>query len=221
MSFINKFIDKAKGSKHNNQQQQQQQQQETAQKESSSHQSLASSQQNQNASSRDGRKEEGTILSKIRKLQISNSLSANASSISSDSSLESNYAQQQTRNTRLVYNDQHIIRQRQDRPRLKLADFHIQRTLGTGSFGRVHLVQSRVNHRFYAIKVLKKSEVVRLKQVEHTNNEKHILESVAHPFLVNMWGTFQDSVNLYMVMDYVPGGELFSVLRRSKVYKGI
>jgi protein kinase A len=91
------------------------------------------------------------------------------------------------------------------------------RTLGTGSFGRVHLVQSRVNARYYAIKVLKKSEVLRLKQVEHSNNEKHILEAVAHPFLINLWGTFQDNVNLYMVMDYVPGGELFSVLRRSQV----
>jgi protein kinase A len=90
------------------------------------------------------------------------------------------------------------------------------RTLGTGSFGRVHLVQSYVNSRYYAIKVLKKTEVVRLKQIEHTNNEKHILESVAHPFLVNMWGTFQDNVNLFMVMDYIPGGELFSVLRRSQ-----
>ncbi|KAI8085001.1 camp-dependent protein kinase 2 [Halteromyces radiatus] len=115
-----------------------------------------------------------------------------------------------------VFNDQSILQQRQNRPKLKLADFHILRTLGTGSFGRVHLVQSRVNVRYYAIKVLKKTEVVRLKQVEHTNNEKHILESVAHPFLVNMWGTFQDSINLYMVMDYVPGGELFSILRRSQ-----
>ncbi|KAI7868931.1 kinase-like domain-containing protein [Spinellus fusiger] len=115
-----------------------------------------------------------------------------------------------------IYNDQSIIQQRSNRPRLKLADFQILRTLGTGSFGRVHLVQSKVNARYYAIKVLKKTEVVRLKQVEHTNNEKHILESVAHPFLVNMWGTFQDDANLYMVMDYVPGGELFSVLRRSQ-----
>ncbi|KAG2223680.1 hypothetical protein INT45_007258, partial [Circinella minor] len=115
-----------------------------------------------------------------------------------------------------IYNDNAIIQQRQNRPKLKLADFHILRTLGTGSFGRVHLVQSRVNTRYYAVKVLKKSEVVRLKQVAHSNNEKHILETVAHPFLVNMWGTFQDDVNLYMVMDYVPGGELFSVLRRSQ-----
>lgn len=63
-----------------------------------------------------------------------------------------------------MYNDRSIIQQRQNRPKLKLSDFHIRRTLGTGSFGRVHLVQSCVNARYYAIKVLKKSEVVRLKQ---------------------------------------------------------
>ncbi|KAI8074782.1 kinase-like domain-containing protein [Gongronella butleri] len=108
------------------------------------------------------------------------------------------------------------MQQRKDRPRLKLSDFYILRTLGTGSFGRVHLTQSRHNHRYYAMKVLKKSEVVRLKQVEHTNNEKAILEGIACPFIVNLWGTFQDDLYLYMVMDYVPGGELFSVLRRSK-----
>ncbi|KAI9018679.1 kinase-like domain-containing protein [Phycomyces nitens] len=106
--------------------------------------------------------------------------------------------------------------QSKTRPKLKLEDFSLLRTLGTGSFGRVHLAQSRHNNRYYAIKVLKKAEVVRLKQVEHTNSEKHILESVSNPFLVNLWGTFQDDANLYMVMDYVPGGELFSVLRKSQ-----
>lgn len=103
------------------------------------------------------------------------------------------------------------------RRKFNLDDFRIHRTLGTGSFGRVHLVQSRFNSRFYAMKVLKKTEVVRLKQVEHTNNEKMILERVEHPFLINLWGTFQDTRNLYMVMDYVVGGELFSVLRKSQV----
>ncbi|KAI8354292.1 kinase-like domain-containing protein [Mortierella sp. GBAus27b] len=102
------------------------------------------------------------------------------------------------------------------RRKFNLNDFRVHRTLGTGSFGRVHLVQSRYNSRFYAMKVLKKSEVVRLKQVEHTNNEKMILERVEHPFLINLWGTFHDVRNLYMVMDYVVGGELFSVLRKSQ-----
>src|SRR5690606_21758558 len=98
-----------------------------------------------------------------------------------------------------------------------LQDFEILRTLGTGSFGRVHLVQSRHNTRFYAIKVLKKAQVVRMKQVEHTNDERRMLAEVKHPFLVTLWGTFQDSKNLYMVMDFVEGGELFSLLRKSGV----
>lgn len=116
----------------------------------------------------------------------------------------------------------------------KLSDFIIQRTLGTGSFGRVHLgiistlvivtlshlaflVMSRHNHRFYAVKVLNKEKIVRTKQVEHTNNEKMMLEAVQHPFIINLWGAFQDASNLYMVMDFVPGGELFTLLRRSNV----
>jgi hypothetical protein len=98
-----------------------------------------------------------------------------------------------------------------------LTDFTIQRTLGTGSFGRVHLVQSKHNQRFYAVKVLKKAQVVKMKQVEHTNDERRMLQQVKHPFLITLWGTFQDSKNLYMVMDFVEGGELFSLLRKSQV----
>jgi protein kinase A len=98
-----------------------------------------------------------------------------------------------------------------------LGDFDLLRTLGTGSFGRVHLVQSKHNQRFYAIKVLKKAQVVKMKQVEHTNDERRMLGEVKHPFLITLWGTFQDPRNLYMVMDFVEGGELFSLLRKSGV----
>jgi protein kinase A len=98
-----------------------------------------------------------------------------------------------------------------------LNDFDILRTLGTGSFGRVHLVQSKHNQRFYAIKVLKKAQVVKMKQVEHTNDERRMLSDVKHPFLITLWGTFQDWKSLYMVMDFVEGGELFSLLRKSGV----
>ncbi|KAI1435790.1 Pkinase-domain-containing protein [Xylaria sp. CBS 124048] len=96
-----------------------------------------------------------------------------------------------------------------------LNDFDLLRTLGTGSFGRVHLVQSKHNQRFYAVKVLKKAQVVKMKQVEHTNDERRMLGEVKHPFLITLWGTFQDARNLYMVMDFVEGGELFSLLRKS------
>lgn len=110
-------------------------------------------------------------------------------------------------------NDKHV----ENKCQLKLSDFKVERTVGTGSFGRVHLIQSKINNRYYALKVLKKSEIVKLKQVEHTNNERAVLASIQHPFIVNLWGSFQDDANLYMVMDYVAGGELFSFLRKSKV----
>ncbi|KIX06094.1 cAMP-dependent protein kinase type 2 [Rhinocladiella mackenziei CBS 650.93] len=105
---------------------------------------------------------------------------------------------------------------RQTKGKYTLSDFTIQRTLGTGSFGRVHLVQSKHNQRFYAVKVLKKAQVVKMKQIEHTNDERRMLQRVKHPFLITLWGTFQDSKNLYMVMDFIEGGELFSLLRKSQ-----
>ena len=110
-------------------------------------------------------------------------------------------AQQQVRSTKGKYS---------------LTDFELRRTLGTGSFGRVHLVQSKHNQRYYAVKVLKKAQVVKMKQVEHTNDERLMLQEVKHPFLITLWGTFQDSKNIYMVMDFVEGGELFSLLRKSQ-----
>ncbi|KAF9327093.1 camp-dependent protein kinase catalytic subunit [Podila minutissima] len=135
--------------------------------------------------------------------------------------LAQQHAQQQAQQAQaqVPQQQQQQVRQPQQataRRKFNLDDFRIHRTLGTGSFGRVHLVQSRFNSRFYAMKVLKKTEIVRLKQVEHTNNEKMILERVEHPFVINLWGTFHDTRNLYMVMDYVVGGELFSVLRKSQ-----
>lgn len=108
------------------------------------------------------------------------------------------------------------VTSRTTKGKYSLTDFTLKRTLGTGSFGRVHLVQSNHNQRFYAVKVLKKAQVVKMKQVEHTNDERKMLQKVKHAFLVTLWGTFQDSKNLYMVMDFVEGGELFSLLRKSQ-----
>lgn len=106
---------------------------------------------------------------------------------------------------------------RETKGKYTLQDFMINRTLGTGSFGRVHLVQSKHNQRFYAVKVLKKAQVVKMKQIEHTNDERKMLQRCKHPFLITLWGTWQDSKNLYMVMDFIEGGELFSLLRKSQV----
>jgi serine/threonine protein kinase len=101
--------------------------------------------------------------------------------------------------------------------KLKVEDLEIKITLGTGSFGRVHLVKYKATGKHYAMKVLKKAEVIKLRQVEHTMNEKTILEKLDHPFLVQILGTFQDPNNLYLVLEYIQGGELFTYLRKSGV----
>lgn len=67
-----------------------------------------------------------------------------------------------------------------------LDDFDRLKTLGTGSFGRVMLVQHKATKEYYAMKILDKQKVVKLKQVEHTLNEKKILHAINFPFLVTL-----------------------------------
>jgi len=99
---------------------------------------------------------------------------------------------------------------------LSLADFNVGVTLGTGSFGRVKFGTHKQAGSHWAIKMLKKSEVIRLQQVEHMISEKTILSSLDHPFIVQMAGTFQDPRYLYMVLEYVVGGEFFTHLRNAQ-----
>jgi serine/threonine protein kinase len=101
---------------------------------------------------------------------------------------------------------------------LSLADFTLVRTLGTGSFGRVMLAQHRATQHWVAIKVLRKDKVVKMKQVEHTKYEKTILDALQCPFIVNLLGSFQDAKNLYLVLEYVRGGEMFTHLRKAGRY---
>lgn len=70
------------------------------------------------------------------------------------------------------------------------------------------------NGEFYAMKVLDKRRIVKLKQVDHTLYEKNILAGVKFPFLVNLEFFYKDNSYLYFIMPFVNGGELFTHLRR-------
>ena len=87
-----------------------------------------------------------------------------------------------------------------DKKALSWNDFSVGVTLGTGSFGRVRFAVDKTTGTPWAIKMLKKAEVVRLQQVEHMLSEKTILETLDHPFVVTMKGSFQDELYLYMVL---------------------
>eukprot|EP00300_Choanocystis_sp_HF-7_P006667 c14836_g1_i1.p1 GENE.c14836_g1_i1~~c14836_g1_i1.p1 ORF type:complete len:347 (+),score=76.36 c14836_g1_i1:37-1077(+) len=103
-----------------------------------------------------------------------------------------------------------------EKPDLSL--FVMKNTLGTGTFGRVKLIQDKQTAQFHALKMLKKSEIIKLKQVDHIKNEKAILQMLDHPFVVNMLGVFQNPRSIFMVLEYVPGGELFSLLRKENKF---
>ncbi|XP_075873584.1 cAMP-dependent protein kinase catalytic subunit PRKX isoform X1 [Nelusetta ayraudi] len=94
-----------------------------------------------------------------------------------------------------------------------LDDLESIATVGTGTFGRVFLVKDKKSRAFYALKQMKIPDVIRLKQEQHVHNEKEVLTEVNHPFLIRLFWTHHDERFLYMLMDYVPGGELFSYLR--------
>lgn len=100
--------------------------------------------------------------------------------------------------------------------RLTIHDFDFLSTLGTGTFGRVRLVKFKHDPTCepMALKMLKKTEIIRLKQVDHVKSEKKILETIQHPFIVQLQGTFQTESHVFMLLDYACGGELFSLLRR-------
>lgn len=96
------------------------------------------------------------------------------------------------------------------------SDFDLRDTVGTGTFGRVRVVKVKgsQDRTPMALKILKKHEVIKLKQVEHVKAEKQILAMIEHPFIVNLLTTFQDDRRLFMLLEYVNGGELFSYLRK-------
>mmetsp|Transcript_4563 Transcript_4563/g.9063 ORF Transcript_4563/g.9063 Transcript_4563/m.9063 type:complete len:853 (+) Transcript_4563:3-2561(+) len=86
------------------------------------------------------------------------------------------------------------------------------RILGVGTFGKVWLVSHKKSGIPYALKMLNKREIIGHHQVEGVIREKNIMSSIDHPFVVNLICTFQDDRHLYMLIELVQGGELFSVI---------
>ncbi|CAH2330130.1 serine threonine- kinase N2, partial, partial [Pelobates cultripes] len=94
---------------------------------------------------------------------------------------------------------------------LILEDFDLRCVLGRGKFGKVFLAEHKDTERIYALKALKKGDIVSTKKVHRLMSEKHIFQSVSsmrHPFLVNLFGCFQTTHHACFVMEYTPGGDL-------------
>jgi protein kinase A len=109
-----------------------------------------------------------------------------------------------------------MTRRRVENQNRSINDYHLVRIIGTGTFGKVYL--AILNGKGYALKMLHKKKIIELKQIDHIKNEKNILAGVQHPFIVNLVEAFQDKINLYLVFDFVQGGEIFRLLRKENIF---
>lgn len=100
--------------------------------------------------------------------------------------------------------------------KISLNDFTVLKVLGRGSFGKVLLAEKKDNRVLYALKVLRKADIIAKEQVEHLKNERMVLEKAQHPFLVGLEYAFQTDDRIYFVLRFMRGGELFQHLRKAK-----
>ncbi|GAA5853039.1 hypothetical protein JCM3766R1_000850 [Sporobolomyces carnicolor] len=101
------------------------------------------------------------------------------------------------------------------RPKLTVNDFQVLRRIGQGSFGSVFMIRKRDTKRIYALKVINKSRITTPGALAQVFAERQVLAlTVDSPFLVSLKFSFQSSTNLFFVIDYKGGGELFQHLQR-------
>lgn len=99
------------------------------------------------------------------------------------------------------------------RGQISIEDFEIMKPISRGAFGRVFLGRKRTTGDLFAIKVLRKADMLRKNAVESVQAERNILVTAQSPFVVRFFYSFSNRNNLYLVMEYLNGGDLFSLLR--------
>jgi len=105
-----------------------------------------------------------------------------------------------------------------------LRSFEVDRTLGTGSFGRVLMVrpktvakgESDMTSTFMALKIIAKKRVINTNQFEHTVTEKNILFCMMNNFIVKMFDYFHDAKNIFFLLEFINGGEMFTHIHKQK-----
>ena len=99
-------------------------------------------------------------------------------------------------------------------PRIGPQHFDLLKLIGEGAFGKVILVRNRLNKSLYAMKAISKKLLRKKNNMQYMKSERDILTKVRHPFIVTLFFAFQTEQRLFLVMDFLAGGELFFHLKR-------
>ncbi|RXM33398.1 Serine/threonine-protein kinase 38-like [Acipenser ruthenus] len=100
------------------------------------------------------------------------------------------------------------------RTRLGLDDFESLKIIGRGAFGEVRLVQKKDTGHIYAMKILRKADMLEKEQVAHIRAERDMLVEADGAWVVKMFYSFQDKRNLYLIMEFLPGGDMMTLLMK-------
>ncbi|KAJ6684910.1 SERINE/THREONINE-PROTEIN KINASE [Salix purpurea] len=103
---------------------------------------------------------------------------------------------------------------RLQRHKMGADDFELLTMIGKGAFGEVRICREKTTGQVYAMKKLKKSEMLRRGQVEHVKAERNLLAEVDSNCIVKLYCSFQDDGFLYLIMEYLPGGDMMTLLMR-------
>lgn len=103
------------------------------------------------------------------------------------------------------------------RARLCADDFRVIRMIGRGAYGDVCLVQKKDNAKIYAMKTLKKSKMVET-DFPHVKSERDVMADCNSPWIVNLFYSFQDATKLYLIMEFLPGGDMMTMLIKYEVF---
>ncbi|KAL1158386.1 hypothetical protein V6Z11_A08G221300, partial [Gossypium hirsutum] len=106
---------------------------------------------------------------------------------------------------------------RLQRHKIGVEDFELLTIIGKGAFGEVRICREKTTGQVYAMKKLKKSEMLRRGQVEHVKAERNLLAEVDSNCIVKLYFSFQDDDFLYLIMEYLPGGDMMTLLMRKDI----
>ena len=98
--------------------------------------------------------------------------------------------------------------------KMNVNDFETLTTIGRGAFGQVRICRKKDDKLVYAMKIMKKTEMLKKNQVAHIRAERDVLALADNPWVVKLHFSFQDDKMLYLVMEYLPGGDLMTILMK-------
>ncbi|KAJ1979145.1 Serine/threonine-protein kinase [Dimargaris verticillata] len=104
------------------------------------------------------------------------------------------------------------------RTKLGLHDFITIKVIGKGAFGEVRLVQKQDTGKIYAMKMLRKTDMFKKEQLAHVKSERDLMAESDSPWVVQLYFSFQDARFLYLIMEFLPGGDMMTMLIKYDIF---